>query len=104
MKGVTVATLAPKKDQITQNAGDYNDVSEIYNYRREMFQQTIAQQKGQLQNTIRQKENLVSFNSSSPRFQAKKQIQIVTGQDAENGDLYIIKDDKSNLGPGYYKN
>jgi len=104
MKGVTMAALAPRKDQITQNAGDYNDVSEIYNYRREMFQQTIAQQKGQLQNTIRQKENLVSFNSSSPRFQAKKQIQIVTGQDAENGDLYIIKDDKSNLGPGYYRN
>ena len=53
MKGVSLSALAPKKDQITQNAGDYNDVSEIYNYRREMFQQTIAQQKGQLQNTIR---------------------------------------------------
>lgn len=28
----------------------------------------------------------------------------MTGQDAENGNIYIIKDDKTNLGPGYYKN
>ena len=28
----------------------------------------------------------------------------MTGQDADNGNIYIIKDDKTNLGPGYYKN
>ena len=70
-----MAALAPKKDPV-QSVGDYNDIGELFNYRRELFQQSIAQQRGQLQNTIRQKENLVSFNSSSPRFQAKKQIQI----------------------------
>ena len=28
----------------------------------------------------------------------------MTGQDTDNDNLYIIKDDKNNLGPGYYKN
>ena len=46
----------------------------------------------------------MSFNSSSPRFKQDKNIQIVTGQDLESGNLYIIKDDKQSLGPGYYKN
>lgn len=60
--------------------------------------------KQSLVNNIRQKHNLISFNSSNPRFESQKQIQIITGQDPESGNLYIIKDDKSNLGPGYYKN
>ena len=60
--------------------------------------------KGELVNSIRQRDNMISFNSSSPRFAQDKQIQIITGQDPESGNLYIIKDDKSNLGPGYYKN
>ena len=60
--------------------------------------------KGDLVNSIKQKDNLISFNSSSPRFDTQKQIQIVTGQDPDTGNLYIIKDEKTNLGPGYYKN
>lgn len=78
------------------------ELRDIYNFKRELFHQNVARQKGDLQNTIRQKENLISFNSGTQRFQTQKQIQIVTSQDSANGNLYIIKDDKSNLGPGYY--
>ena len=78
--------------------------SDVYNYQSEMMVQDYLSKKGQLKNSIRQKDNLVSFNSSSPRFEAQKQIQIITGQDPESGNLYIIKDDKTNLGPGYYQN
>ena len=80
---------------------EYRDIN---NFKREVFKDSVAKQKGELRNTIRQKENLISFNSGTQRFQTQKQIQIVTGQDAENGNLYIIKDDKNSLGPGYYKN
>ena len=78
------------------------ELRDIYNFKRELFHQNVAKQKGDLQNTIRQKENLISFNSGTQRFQTQKQIQIVTSQDSANGNLYIIKDDKNNLGPGYY--
>ena len=60
--------------------------------------------KGELINSIKQRDNLISFNSSSPRLDTQKQIQIVTGQDPDTGNLYIIKDEKTSLGPGYYKN
>lgn len=112
MQGVT---LVPKQDQsspmqrnLTIQAAQHEEketeLRDVYNFKRELFQQTVAKQKGHLQNTIRQKENLISFNSGTQRFQTQKQIQIVTGQDSESGNLYIIKDDKNNLGPGYYSN
>lgn len=55
------------------------ELRDIYNFKRELFHQNVARQKGDLQNTIRQKENLISFNSGTQRFQTQKQIQIVTG-------------------------
>jgi len=53
--------------------------SDIYNFQSEMMVQDYLSKKGELKNSIRQKDNLVSFNSSSPRFEAQKQIQIITG-------------------------
>jgi len=78
--------------------------ADIFNFQSERMQKEYMKKKGELVNSIKQKDNLISFNSSSPRFDTQKQIQIVTGQDPDTGNLYIIKDEKTNLGPGYYKN
>ena len=48
-------------------------------------------------------ERSLPFISKSPRFNMGNRITIFTGQDSKTGNLYIIKDDKTNLGPGYYK-
>ena len=57
-----------------------------------------------MQHPLRKDSKSVGFNSGSPRFQEKKQVQIITGHDPFTGNLFILKDDKSNLGPGYYLN
>lgn len=95
----------PNQGLITAPAAAQNSIpSEVFNFQSEVLLQDYLKKKGELVNSIRQNDNLVSFNSSSPRFETQKQIQIITGQDPETGNLYIIKDDKTNLGPGYYKN
>ena len=44
----------------------------------------------------------VCFGFTNQRFKPDRKVSIITGQEPESGNMYIIKDDKSNLGPGYY--
>ena len=53
--------------------------ADIFNFQSERMQKEYMKKKGDLVNSIKQKDNLISFNSSSPRFDTQKQIQIVTG-------------------------
>lgn len=99
-----VQSSNPKEGLLSTPAAQNSIPSEVFNFQSEVLLQDYLKKKGELVNSIRQNDNLVSFNSSSPRFETQKQIQIITGQDPETGNLYIIKDDKTNLGPGYYKN
>ena len=59
--------------------------------------------KEQMQRVIRQDDQMIVFNSSSPRFQdeATHQIRVLPGKDSVSGVNFRVKNDKQ-IGPGAY--
>lgn len=59
--------------------------------------------KEQMKHIMRQEDQMVVFNSSSPRFQdtATHQIRVLPGKDSIAGINFRVKNDKP-IGPGAY--
>ena len=59
--------------------------------------------KDQMKRIIKQDDQMIVFNSSSPRFQdtATHQIRVLPGKDPVSGINFRVKNDKP-IGPGAY--
>jgi len=98
-----------RSQQVNNNAKDRNNMQLMtsnaeYNI---MQSQSMLQNeknfKAQMQQMMKQEDQMIVFNSSAPRFndEATHQIRVLPGKDSVSGINFRVKNDKV-IGPGAY--
>lgn len=98
-----------QKDQNQSHPGKLSPANLTVNadysiFKSQQNNETLSKVKDELIRFIKQEDQLISFNSSSPRFkgEATHQIRVLAGKDSISGINFRLKQDQQ-LGPGSYQ-
>lgn len=92
-----------KRDPSLSNIKVMTSNAELSIFESQLKMENEKRFKDELKKFMKQDEQLIVFNSSSPRFQdpATHQIRVLPGKDSISGINFRVKHDKP-IGPGHY--